>query len=95
MADLREIKHILNTFISEVMSGSTHLEKTPLMQQLKENIYKFYHSEQDNLNEILPISELEGIDPMLTKTLVDDKTYQFPSFSPFFKGCISLMRSNS
>lgn len=92
MVDMRELKHIMETFLSEILKGTLSIEETPLFDIARNIRYKFYHSEKDQLNEISSITDIIEIDDSFTKTLIDNKKHAFPEFSPFFRGCISISK---
>lgn len=94
MVDMRELRHILEVLQSEIIKGNICVEKTPLYSLARDINYSFYHSETDSQNEILPVIQLLDKDPSFTKSLIDEEDYAFPEFSPFFRGCIALSRSN-
>ena len=92
MVDIRELKYLTEILLSEILKGTLSVEETPLFDIARNIRYRFYHSEKDQLNEISNIIDLAQIDDSFTKTLIDDKTYAFPEFSPFFRGCVSISK---
>ncbi|MES2203885.1 MAG: hypothetical protein V4496_01565 [Pseudomonadota bacterium] len=92
MVDMRELKYLTETLLSEILKGTLSIEETPLFDIARNVCYKFYHSEKDQLNEISNIADITKIDSSFTKTLIDNKKYAFPEFSPFFRGCISISK---
>jgi len=92
MADMRELKYLTETLLSEILKGTLSIEETPISDIAGNVRYNFYHSEKDQLNEISNIIDIMKIDDSFTKTLVNDERYSFPEFSPFFRGCISISK---
>lgn len=93
MVDMRELKHITEILLSEILKGTLYVQETPLFDLAKNIQYKFYHSEKDQLDEVSSIFELSEGNSEFTKTLIDSKEYAFPEFSPFFRGCVSISTS--
>ena len=93
MVDMRELKHITEVLLSEILKGTLYVQETPLFDLAKNIQYKFYHSEKDQLDEVSSIFELSEVDSAFAKTLIDSKEYAFPEFSPFFRGCVSISTS--
>ncbi|MCD6045068.1 MAG: hypothetical protein K0R48_231 [Gammaproteobacteria bacterium] len=94
MVDIRELKHILDTVISEIVHGTLMVEKTPLFALAKDLSYQFYHSEKDPHNEILSITHLAEYDPVLQKILASFEDRVFPEFSSFINGCIAIAKKS-
>lgn len=92
MVDMRELKHLTEILLSEILKGSLCVEETPLFDIARNIRYKFYHSEKDQLNEISNIIDLAQIDNSFNRTLINAKEYSFPEFSPFFRGCVSISK---
>ncbi len=92
IADMREIKFILELFFSEISNNGMTLKDMPLSLLERDYQYGFFHSDKDSHGEIKQISELMSMEPMFTRALTDSTTYEFPEFSPFFKGCIVLQQ---
>lgn len=93
MVDMRELKHITDILLSEILKGTLYVQETPLFDLAKNIHYNFFHSEKDQFNEILSSSYLSQTNNAFTKTLIDMKNYDFPEFSPFFRGCVSISTS--
>ena len=92
MVDMRELKHLTEILLSEILKGNLYVEETPLFDIARNVRYKFYHSEKDQLNEISGITDLTKTDDSFTKTLINSKKHAFPDYSPFFRGCISISK---
>jgi len=90
MVDMRELKYILETFLSEILKGNLMIEKTPLFKIAQSVNYDFYHSDQDQYNEISNSNDLIGFDSDFQTMLIESNDRHFPEFSSFFKGCISI-----
>lgn len=92
MAELHELKHIVETLSSEILKGNLGVEQTPLFDLAKNTRYEYYHSDKDKYGEILPINELAEFDNSFNKSVLVKGDYSFPDFGPFFRGCISISR---
>ena len=91
MSDLREIKHIMEILLAEILKGNLEIDKTPLFKLAQDVKYDFYHAENDEMNEILPANHLIYRDASFIKTVTDGRhDYSFPEFAPFVRGCISI-----
>lgn len=93
MKDLRELKYILENFLSETLKGKLMIEKTPLYSLAKNINYEFYHCDPDHYNEISPVSGMPKSDKNLMSCLVKSSNKNFPEFSPFFRGCVQVAKS--
>ncbi len=94
IADIRELKHILDTVLLEIVHGKLMVEKTPLFILAKETNYTFYHTEEDIVNEILSVAYLAEHDPVFQKALSSFEDRIFPEFSPFINGCIAISKKD-
>ena len=90
MVDMRELKYIMDIFLSEITKGNLAIEKTPLFDVARQVGYDFYHSFNDPHDEILNANDLESFDPGFKATLVGAGDRKFPEFSAFFNGCIAI-----
>ncbi len=90
MVDIRQLKHILDAFISETINGKLLIEKTPLFDLAKNVSYKFYHTEKDIHEEILPVTFITEDDLLFQKILGNFPERAFPEFSPFINGCVAI-----
>lgn len=90
MTELRELKHVMEVLLAEILKGSLEINKTPLFHLAKSVKYGFYHCEKDSANEITSANTLIEIDDSFSKTNMQIDNFIFPEFSPFFRGCISL-----
>jgi hypothetical protein len=90
MSDMRQLKHITETLLAEIVKGSLRVESTPLLQLAESVQYGFYHSERDDLEELDKASDLAEADPCFLQSILSNETYVFPESSPFFRGCISI-----
>jgi hypothetical protein len=95
MADLHELKHIMETFLNEILKGHLGVEQTPLYGLAKDTRYGYYHSDKDKLGEVQPAGEIAKIDKALFKLSKEDSENSFPEFGPFFRGCISISRNKT
>lgn len=96
MVDMRELKHILDTFFEEIANSSLLTEGTPLFNLTKNVKYDFYHVDIDQYNEISQITDIAEKDPNFKKILYPNaKELTFSDAAPFFTGCISLSRVKS
>lgn len=94
MVDMRELKYIMQTFLSETLKGNLMMEKTPLYNIAQSVSYDFYHSDNDQFNEISNSNKLIKLDPSFQQTVYKTTGRAFPEFSSFFKGCISVSKSS-
>lgn len=95
MVDMREVKYIMETLISEIVSGNLMVEKTPFFNLAKNIQYAFYHTDPDQHSEITQIKNISEISPDFKVLLCDTHpTLTYTEFSPFFRGCILLSISN-
>lgn len=90
MTDLHELKHIMESVMSEILKGDIGLEKTPLYDLATNTQYGYYHSDKDKFSEVLSVAEIQLFDKSFTRSNIDDNEYLFPEFGPFFRGCISI-----
>lgn len=90
MVELHELKHIMETLLSEILKGHLGVEKTPLYNLASNIRYGYYHSDKDKFFEISPITEIAELDNSFTKSILESNSYSFPEFGPFFRGCISI-----
>lgn len=88
MVELHEVKHIMETLLSEILKQNLEVEGTPLFELAKNVRYSYFHSEKDKSGEILSAAEIENLDQRFNKTVINNKEYVFPEFSPFFRGCV-------
>jgi hypothetical protein len=93
MSDMRELKHILEILLSEIIKGSLDVEKTPLYKLAQNVKFSFFHTENDQLGEVINSNELKDSDPNCKKLMTANSQHSFPEHSPFFKGCILIEKS--
>lgn len=90
LKDIRDLKYILEVFLTETLKGNLMIEKTPLFK-IAENVeYSFYHSSFDKYNEIINSQNLADFDSRLNSALSFSKVLSFSEFSPFFNGCVAI-----
>lgn len=95
MVDMRELKHLLEVFFSEILNCNLMVEKTPLFKLAKSVQYNFYHTDEDKYSEITPVTEMVALDSRFNKLLYNtDSDLAISEFASFFRGCISLSRAN-
>lgn len=88
--DLGEVKHIMQVFIDEVLSGRLKIEDT-MMGKLAENVrYDFYHSKPDPHGEIKLSEDLPKADPRLVQCAQLSEARDFAATGPFVRGCIAI-----
>ncbi len=51
MVELRELKHVMEILISEILKGHLEVNRTPLFQIAKNVRYSFHHTDPDRSNE--------------------------------------------
>jgi hypothetical protein len=90
MESLEEVKHIMETLLTEVLRGKLEVENTPLYDLAKNVQYCYYHGDKYRNNEVQMCGDIEKIDPTFTRSLTNNLSYLFPEFSSFFWGCISI-----
>lgn len=96
MVDMRELRHLLDTFFEEIASSRLLTEGTPLFNLSKNVKYGFYHVDIDQYNEISQITDIAEKDPNFKKILYSNaKELSFSDAAPFFTGCVSLSRVNN
>jgi hypothetical protein len=93
MVDMRELKYLLDTVLSEIQSGHLMLEKTPLFALAQNVKYNFYHVDVDQYNEITQVATVADVDPNFKKIVYPNTAeLSFSDAAPFFTGCIALSR---
>jgi hypothetical protein len=93
MSDMRELKHILEILISEILNGNLDLQGTPLLELAKTVSYNFFHTENDQSDEIINAAHIFNLDKNFSLQQNSQQDYSYPEFSPFFRGCISISSS--
>jgi hypothetical protein len=93
MADMRELKYILEILLSEIIKGNVEVDKTPLAKLAKNVKFSFFHTENDHLDEIINSNELINTDTVFDKIMKLNAGTLFPEHSPFFKGCVLIESS--
>ncbi len=90
MFEMRELKHIMESVMSEILKGHLGVEQTVLFDIAKNVRYDYFHCDKDKDGEILSAGKIQQLDPRLSKTIIDKNDYLFSEFSPFFRGCIAI-----
>lgn len=92
MADLREIKHILQSSISELKADQLKLQNHPMQQLANLVEFDFFHSEDDKYGEIRPTNDIFSEDPRLVAQQKQYPERGFSDNSPILRGCIRIAR---
>jgi len=95
MVDMRELKYIMDNLITEILNCNLMVEKTPFYDLAKNIQYNFYHTDQDQHNEITHIKNIVELDNSFSALLCETNLkLTCTEFSPFFRGLISLSAKN-
>ena len=89
LEDLREIKHIVQRIIDYLKEDKLGLKYTPLSKLVDGVDLEYYHTDEDEYQEISKTSLLQKIDQNIIQ---ECKKYDKPfcEFSPFLRGCIRI-----
>ena len=92
IGDLRELSYLMQTWRHTLEQGRLPIQASCWGKLTQATKYHFYHFEEDKFQEITPVAELQKRDPRFTQTLINHKTYTFPEFAPFFRGCVGIFK---
>lgn len=96
MVDMRELKYILDKFLSEILNGNLMVEQTPFFNLAETIQYDFYHTDPDQHNEITLLKNVSAIDDNFNKILHVTSIELAPvEFASFFRGCVSFSVSDT
>lgn len=90
IANLREVKSILEKFREEALSGTLGIEDTPLYDFVKKVRFDYFHSEADGHDGIRNSCEMPIEDTCLIHYPNKTETMRFSDKSRFVKGCIRI-----
>lgn len=90
IADLREVKTVLEAYTEEVRNHKFNIVQTPIYRAARNVDFTFYHSEQDPHYQILQNANIVKDD----KRFMFDESAIFPVNSSFFRSCIKIMQKN-
>lgn len=90
ISDLREVKHITSTYVSELSKGELGIENTPIANLAQQTAFNFYHSEEDMYGEIEYSQNLLSHDAKLQQAHACFDAQGFSENSPFVRGCIRI-----
>jgi len=90
--DMRELKHIVNVFATELSKDSNLLSDTIISEAAKKIEFNFYHNKSDKHNYIHQSSDIILRDHRFSAkhSLKYAKGSVYASDAPFVRGCISL-----
>lgn len=90
--DMRELKHIVNTFKSELVQDSNIFSDTVITEIAKNVDFSFFHNEVDPHGMISDSSTLEQYDDRFLQSRGSNPTAAFARDGSFLRGCIGIKR---
>lgn len=89
IADMREIKYVVNQFVNKIESGHINVNDTPFAD-LNKIAFDFYHADEDKFHELLPaISAFDGID-VVEKWKKSQENNLISYRNSFIRGCVRI-----
>jgi hypothetical protein len=90
--EMRELKHIVSVFTSELSKENALLSDTIISEAAKKIEFIFYHNKHDKHNYILPASEILSCDKRFGVSYATNyaKESIFSADAPFVRGCVSI-----
>lgn len=94
--ELRELKHIVDIFVSELTKNNNLLADTIISEIAKKIEFKFFHNNTDRHKLILPANEIINHDKRFNKKYAYKCTDEanFAGDAPFVRGCVSISAKN-
>jgi hypothetical protein len=90
--DLRELKHIFDVFLEEVVKDKLKVERGILGKIARNVNFDFFHSEVDRYNEISLTNEIIDEDVNLVRSLTSNAHKEFAGSGSFMRGCVRISR---
>ncbi|MFN3235154.1 MAG: hypothetical protein ACE365_07065 [Gammaproteobacteria bacterium] len=89
ISDLREIKHIQTVTTNFFLEDKLGLNLTPIYNSMRDTLYQYFHTDHDELEEILTIENVMDSDRLIKS---DEKRFSKPLCitSAFLRGCVQI-----
>jgi len=91
IADMREIKYVVTQFMNKIDSGYINVTDTPTpLADLSKINFDFYHTDEDKLHELLPITSIFDGVTLAEKWKKIPENSLMPYRSSFIRGCVKI-----
>lgn len=92
LADLHELKFLMDHFLEAVNNKCSHLEQTVVAEIPNLIQYNYFHNKPDRDNEINLTESMPKVDPRLESSLNHSSGTKFASNGPFNRGCVQIKK---
>lgn len=90
IADTREIKYVLNQFISKIVEDGERVADTPLYDLCNLD-YQFYHADKDKHGELNLVSEIFNNEPVMQEWIDHSVNNQLAFRNDFMRSCVKIV----
>lgn len=88
--DLRELKDLMDHFISEAKKGTLKIANTPFENVINNLHFDYIHSDKDVYGKLILSDNIAQIDTHFTESSTAKDPRKFALSSPFLRGCVAI-----